>query len=423
MLNEEREKTALARFTVIAPLLARGDPRPLQERLAELAAREWPQPDGSLRQHAPSTIEGWYYAYRAKGLETLQNRERADKGRERCIAPELAGAIGRLIVEHPRLRTRHVIRHLRETGDLKSGGPSASSLYRYIAKHRPALCTPLPARERRAFETSHPGSLWQADIMYGPYVPVRGPDGRLRKRQTYLLDIIDDHSRLCVHGRFYLSQGLDALCDALEEAVRKRGIPERLYVDNGLVFSGTQLGLICARIGTRRIRTKKGDAAAKGKVERFHKTVRMSFLNALLELHPPANLAALNTAFGRWVEEEYNGGPHTGIDGATPLERWLAGSACVRLLADDGAHDHSFLVTEDRVVRNDGTIVFAGRAFETDFALKGRTVAIRRRLAEPDRLHVYDDGRYIGIARPLNRTLNATLPRHKTSPATSGDLA
>ena len=179
----------------------------------------------------------------------------------------------------------------------------------------------------------------------------------------------------------------------------------------------------CARIGTRRIRTKKGDAAAKGKIERFHKTVRMSFLNALLELHPPANLAALNTAFGTWVEEEYNGGPHSGIDGATPLERWLAGSACVRLLPDDGSHDHSFLVTEDRVVRNDGTIVFAGRRFETDFALKGRTVAIRRRLAEPDRLHVYDDGQYIGIARPLNRTLNATLPRRKINPATSGDRA
>ncbi len=44
------------------------------------------------------------------------------------IAPEPAGASGRLIVEHPRLRTRHVIRHLRETGDLKPGGPSASSL-------------------------------------------------------------------------------------------------------------------------------------------------------------------------------------------------------------------------------------------------------------------------------------------------------
>jgi len=421
MLNSAHEQTALARFTVIAPLLAQGDPRPLHERITELAAREWPQPDGSLRQYAQSTIEGWFYVYRTEGLGALQDRPRSDKGQVRCIGPELAGAIGKLLTEHPRLRTRHVIRQLRETGALKSGDPSVSSLYRYVAKHRPAPATADAARERRAFEASHPGALWQADIMYGPYVPCRGTDGRQRKRQTYLLDIIDDHSRLCVHGRFYFSQGLDALCDALEEAVHKRGIPERLYVDNGLVFSGTQLGLICARIGTRRLRTKKGDAPAKGKVERFHKSVRMSFLNRLLELSPPAGIEALNTAFQKWVEEEYNRGPHAGIDGATPLERWLAGSTCVRLLPGDGSHAHAFLVTEERVVRNDGTLVFGGRLFETDFALKGCTVEVRRRLAEPDRLYVYHDGRYIGIARPLNRTLNAKLPRHKTGNNTQGD--
>ena len=421
MLNSEQEQTALARFTVIAPLLAQGDPRPRRERIAELAAREWPQPDGSLREYAASTIEGWYYAYLSKGLGALQDQPRSDKGRERCIPPELAGAIRLLLSEHPRLRTRHVIRRLRETGVLPSRGPSVSSLYRYVAKHRQTLAAPAPVRERRAFETAHPGSLWQADVMYGPYVPTRGTDGRLRKRQTYLVGILDDHSRLCVHGRFYYSQGLDALCDALEEAVRKRGIPERLYVDNGLVFSGTQLGLICARIGTRRIRTKRGDAAAKGKIERFFKSVRMSFLNALLELNPPANLAALNSAFLKWMEEDYNRSPHAGLDGATPLERWLAGSACVRLLPDDGSHDHTFLVTEERTVRNDGTIIFGGRLFETDFALRGCTVEIRRRLAEPDRLHVYRDGSYLDLARPLNRTLNANLPRHKIGNETPGD--
>ena len=422
MLNSEQKQTALARFTVIAPLLAKGDPRALRERIAELATREWPQPDGSLRQYAESTIEGWLYAFRVEGFEALQDRARSDKGQVRCVTPELAGAIGKLVTEHPRLRTRHVIKQLRETGALKSGSPSVSTLYRYLAKHRPALCATDPARERRAFETTHPGALWQADIMYGPHVPVRGVDGRQRKRQTYLIGILDDHSRLCVHGRFYLSQGLDALCDGLEEAVRKRGCPEKLYVDNGMVFSGTQLRLICARMGTRLIKTRIRDAAAKGKIERFFKRVRESFLNPLLELHPPAGIEPLNSAFLKWVEDDYNRGVHAGIGGATPLERWLAGSACVRLLPDDGSHDHTFLVTEERVVRNDGTIVFASRLFETDFALKGCTVEVRRRLADPDRLYIYHDGRYNGIARPLNRNLNAKLPRRKTNVETPGDL-
>lgn len=419
-MNSERERTALARFTVIAPLMAKGDPLPLHERITALASREWPQPDGSLRQYAASTIEGWYYAYRADGFETLQDKTRSDKGLERSIQPELAAAINKLVTEHPRLLTLHVIRQLRDTGALKSGSPGVSTLYRYIGKHRPALCNPAPDRERRAFEASHPGALWQADIMYGPYVPCRGADGRLRKRQTYLIDIVDDHSRLCAHGRFYFSQGLDALCNAFEDAVRKRGIPERIYVDNGLVFSGTQLELICARIGTRRIRTKKGDAPSKGKIERFHKTIRDSFLNRLLELHPPAGIEALNTAFLKWLEEEYHNDPHAGIDGATPMARWLTGAACVRVLPGGASYEHAFLVSENRLVRKDGTLVFSGRYFETDSTLCGQKVEVRRRLTDPERLYIYHDGRYIGVAQPLNRTLNAKLPRRKITTVTPG---
>ena len=93
----------------------------------------------------------------------------------------------------------------------------------------------------------------------------------------------------------------------------------------------------------------------------------------------------------------------------------------MRLLPDNGSHDHTFLVTEERVVRNDGTIVFGGRLFETDFELRACTVEVRRRLSQPERLHVYHGGEHIGVARPLNRTLNAKLPRRKTTTPQQGD--
>ena len=423
MLESERENGALARFTVIAPLLAQGDPRTLAERIAELAEREWPQADGSTRKFAPSTIEGWHYGYLAKGFAGLRDQPRSDKGLSRRVTPELDEALRLLLDGHPRLRIRQAIRRLRETGDLTPGKPSVSTLYRHAAKLRAGRPPEPASRERLAFEAPHPGSLWQADIMYGPRIPARGADGRQRRLQTYLIAILDDHSRLCVHARFHFSQGLDALCDALEEAVRKRGVPERLYVDNGMVFSGSQLRLICARVGISLIHTRVRDAAAKGKVERFFKTARMSPLNAMLELDPPKRIEDLNSSFLKWVEEEYNRGPHAGIGGASPLERWLAGSANVRLPPEDGSWEHAFLVSEERAVRNDGTIVFAGRLYETDFTLRGRKVEVRRRLSDPERLHVYHDGRCVGAARPLDRALNAKLPRRKTGDETKGGAA
>jgi putative transposase len=413
MLTSDREQSALARFTVIAPLLSQGDPRPLSARIAEQAERQWPLPDGSLRSFSDSTIEDWYYLYRRCGLDALMDRPRSDKGTQKSIPPDLALAIDQVLTDHPRLRTKHLIGLLRDRGLLGPQGPSTSSVYRYVKPRRQQRPEPPSGRERRAFEAPHPGALWQADIMYGPQVPMRTAQGRWCKRPTYLLAILDDYSRLCVHGQFYFSQGLDALGDAFESACRKRGVPERLYVDNGMVFSGSQLRLICARIGTVLTHTRVRDAAAKGKIERFFQTVQVSLLNPLLELTPPAGLEALNQAFGKWTEEQYNHRPHSALEGQTPMARWLAGAAVVRLLPADGSAEHAFLLSEERTVRADGTLQFHRQLFETDYTLKGRQVQVRWRLSEPTRLYVYDEDRYVGLARPLNRTLNARLPRRQ----------
>jgi transposase InsO family protein len=410
-----REAQALARYAVIAPLLAQGDPRPLSARIAELAEREWPVPEEGMRAFGPSTIEAWYYAYRRGGLEALFDRPRCDKGSRKCISAEQAAAIDRMLEEHPRLRTRQIIRLLRERAILVPGQPpSASSVYRYIKPRRRQVADdPAGKPERRAFEAPHPGALWQADIMYGPRLPAKTADGRVCKRPTYLVALLDDHSRLCVHGQFYFSQGLDALVDAFENACCKRGVPERLYVDNGMVFSGSQLRLICARIGTVLSHTRVRDASAKGKIERLFQTVHTSFLHPLLELAPPAGIEALNGAFRKWVEEDYNGGVHSALAGQTPLERWLTGAARVRLLPQDGSAAQAFLLCAERTVRRDGTIAFHARLFETDYALAGRRVQVRWRLTDPGRLYVYDDQRLVGIARPLDRALNARLPRRR----------
>jgi hypothetical protein len=63
-----------------------------------------------------------------------------------------------------------------------------------------------PAVDRRKFEAELPNDIWQSDVMHGPYVMVEG-----RRRKTYLIAFIDDHSRLIPHAAFYLSENLDGL--------------------------------------------------------------------------------------------------------------------------------------------------------------------------------------------------------------------
>ena len=95
----------------------------------------------------------------------------------------------------------------------------------------------------RKFEVQMPNDLWQSDCMHGPKVL---HDDRLRK--TYLFAIIDDHSRLITHGQFYLAENLDNYLDCLWTAMRKRGLPRKIYVDNGPSFKAHRLQLGCVSL-------------------------------------------------------------------------------------------------------------------------------------------------------------------------------
>jgi len=70
-----------------------------------------------------------------------------------------------------------------------------------------------------------------------------------RQRKAFLFAIIDDHSRLIVHAWFYLNERLENFLDCFKTAVAKRGLPRKLYLDNGPAFRSHQLRLCLASLG------------------------------------------------------------------------------------------------------------------------------------------------------------------------------
>ena len=63
--------------------------------------------------------------------------------------------------------------------------------------------------------------------------------------------IVDDHSRLLVHGRFFAHENARACQEALRPAIVRRGLPEVLYADNGAPFKNAWLTRTCAVLGVR----------------------------------------------------------------------------------------------------------------------------------------------------------------------------
>jgi transposase InsO family protein len=335
---------------------------------------------------------------------------RRDKGTQRALSDRICQAVDAILSDCPELRAVNVIR-LVDKAHLRPGGvPSDSTLYRYIRRMRPLHRVP-SGKERRAFEAPYAGCLYQVDIMYGPHVRVKTPAGRWRKHQTYLIAVLDDHSRLLCHGEFFLSQDLISYLSTLESAIRKRGIPDKIYCDNGKVFLSDQVKRIGAEIGTRIVHTAVRDAAAKGKIERFFKTVRDHFLELEWATEKKRTLQGLNRRFGAWVEQ-YNNRVHSAL-GCSPLEKWLQSPRHPRLLQDNLHSDDLFLLETSRRVRKDGTFQLRGRRYETLYVYAGRKVDVRYDPRDGKRVHVYFEGHYLGAARRLDLQANYRLPRNR----------
>ena len=75
-------------------------------------------------------------------------------------------------------------------------------------------------------------------------------------KRAKLFLLVDDHSRLLVHGRFMTEENTRSGQDVLRSAIARRGVPDILYVDNGAPFANHQLARACAVLGIRLVHSR-----------------------------------------------------------------------------------------------------------------------------------------------------------------------
>ena len=376
------------------------------ERIRNVSKMTFTDEDGQPRQFTWRTISTWLYRYKAGGITTMENKPRSDKGRTRKVVLEdLQEAIDKILPKlHGRTPTRGAIYRLCIEEGLLSRSQVAPNTFRRLVKRHDMLKPAANAdnKHRLAFAKAHANEMWQADTLYGPYVNHNGTP-----TQTRLIAFLDDASRVCCHGQFFHAETTDTLIEALRAAFYKRGVPQSLYVDNGSIYTSKEIIQICARLGCLLHHAPLRDGAAKGKIERYFRTVREQFLVRELDL---SSLEALNRAFTEWVEERYNAQPHS-ILGMPPLDRYALDRGRIRFLPPNEANDELFFVEEDRLVRADNTFSFKAVRFEAPRHLPDRTVQLRFERQQPTRrVIVYYKGERMGEARPLNPIANDRKP-------------
>lgn len=216
-----------------------------------------------------------------------------------------------------------LVRQLIERGDLSFGNFSMSSVYRLLAAHgvdRESMAAGGFHPEggpQKAFETALPNMLWMADMMYGPTLVT--PQGKAVHARLFAL--LDDHSRLCPYAEYFASEGSDCFLAVLHAAVRARGVPDKIYTDNGKVFLCRHLHLVCANLGIKLSHARPYAAWSKGKIERFFRRVQSQFQTTLV-FNPARDLADLNARFVTWLEGDYHQGVRYNPTELREVEIW-----------------------------------------------------------------------------------------------------
>jgi putative transposase len=380
----------------------------MHARYQEVSAMTFTDEDGQPVRFTWRTIQTWWYYYRKHGITHAP--ERSDKGATRKVAPEhLLEAIEQVL---PSFHGNHhniteVYRACIQKGLLQRTQVAPNTFRRIV--NRFGLLKPADQaspKARLAFAKAHANDMWQGDTLHGPHLA----HGINPPAKTFLICFIDDASRVVPHGAFYHADNTPNLIDCFQTALYKRGLPKAMYVDNGSNYSSKEFSLICARLGTVLIHTPVRDGAAKGKIERFFRTVRDQFL--VRDLSHIICIDQLNSEFTRWLEDTYHVRPHSTL-GMKPIDRFGLDLQRVRHLADNPFSDELFLLESTRKVRADNTFSFDAIRYEAPRDLRNTTIIIRHHRPEAGLGFppvVYQDGMRLGEAVKLDMIANDRRP-------------
>lgn len=406
MDNEEKKKQTMAtfRYGIISEFVngAKLEYGEREKLIKQKISRTYDIPYSKRSSLTRATIISWIKKYKKSGfnIEGLRPNVRSDKGKCHALTPELRMAIKDLKKQNPKLKLPALLDELKHRKILGvTEKVNHSSVYRFIRTENLNSLNE-DAVDKRCFEASTPNEIWQSDIMYGPNVLIVD-----RSKKSYLIAIIDDFSRLIIHARFYLTEGIEDFKGALKNAFEVRGLPQKLYIDNGSCYRALSLEYITASLGVAIKHSRPYTPQGRGKIERWFKYVRDNFLPTIRQT---LTLDKLNEDLDSWVDT-YNNREH-GTTKQRPYDRYKKNLECARP-APKNILEY-FRTVEYRLVKKDRTFKLNGRIYEAPVALIDRKVELKYHPEEPDKIEIFFNNLSHGSATILDPHVNAKIGRN-----------
>ena len=322
------------------------------------------------------SVHAWLRRYEAGGLDALADRSHRPASCPHQMPPAVEARVCELRRQKPFWGPVRIAHQLGREG--VEPVPSHMGIWRALVRHH--LIEPKAQRKKlrtfKRWERGRPMELWQLDVVGGVLLA----DGT----ECKVLTGIDDHSRFCVAAGVMERAVARAVCGVFAQSLRTHGVPEEVLTDNGKVFTGrfatrpveVLFDRICRENGIAHRLTAPRSPTTTGKIERFHRSLRIEFLAGRVF----SDLRAAQAELDAWVSDYNTNRPHRGIGMATPAERFCverpssAPTLGAHLVALDETRDPNEWIT--RKVSVNGVITVAWQQISVGRHREGRRVDV-----------------------------------------------
>jgi transposase InsO family protein len=337
------------------------------------------------------SVYSWLRRYEQGGLDALADRSHRPATCPHQMPAVVEARVCELRRQHPFWGPARIAYRLARDGF--DPVPSHMGIYRALVRH--GLIEPNQRRKRlrdyKRWERGRPMELWQLDVVGGVLLA----DGT----ECKVLTGIDDHSRFVVTAGVMARAVSRAVCGHFAAALGRYGVPDEVLTDNGKVFTGrfatkpveVLFDRICRENGINHILTAPRSPTTTGKIERFHRTLRVEFLTGRVF----DDLSRAQAELDAWVLDYNTERPHSACGMVPPIERFsAAGDRGPQLEVEVEALMVARSGTEwiTRHVATNGVITVAYEQISVGKHREGRTVDVHVR---GDILEVWDGNELI----------------------------
>lgn len=397
------EAVGLLRHQIISPVLMDSG-RSQMDYFRSLEDKEFDVPGSGTRKFKAPTMKMWLNKYKKHGFAGITPKLRNDVGGYRKINPQMQQEILELRKDNSEISVIRFYELCIKKEILGIPPICVATVRRFLKSHE--LAKPKTITVRKRFEMSVFGELWTGDYMHGPKI-IEGK----KKRKAILFAVIDDHSRFIVGSEFGLHENTVAIEKVFKNALATHGLPDRIYLDNGPSFSSHYLSKVCAHLNIGLVHSKPYDSPSRGKIERYFRTVRESFL---VGIKGDISLGELNARFNIWLRDDYHHRVHQGI-GVRPIDRYTTSlTQYPRKRIDVELLNEYFMVRINRMVKKDSTLSYMGRCYDAPARYIGLSVEIRHLQNDYSEIYIYENDIRVAQLHPVDVVENGKIFRPKT---------